>query len=403
MRILMVLDKFFPSDIRVEKEARALLNAGNEVFLLSMGKNDLAEREDVNGVKVIRLKPAPGLLNRIKNWLHFTFLFIYPSWRRAVEKIIDENRIDVVHVHDLKMVKTCLKPALKKKIPIIADLHENFPEALKIWRSTRKFFRRLIANITSPIWRWRRLEKKVLQQVTKIITVVEEGKKHYIEDCKISEDKITVIMNTEDIEYFNRISVENKILEKYKGFFVLTYIGGIAKHRGVESLIKAMPLILNKIPKCKLLLIGFEDEKYLNTLLNMSIKLGVSENIEFIKWVNFNLVPTYIRLSNICFVPHLPSAHTNTTIPHKLFQYMVFSKPVIVSDAKPLKRIVEECQCGISVNPYNYNEVAEAVIKIYSNEKLAYEYGVNGRKAVEEKYNWSVEAKKLISLYEQLR
>lgn len=399
----MVLDKVFPHDIRVEKETRVLVNSGNEIYLLSAYRNGLLEEENVNGIKVIRVKPVKNIFSRVKNWLYFTFLFVYPSWRRELEKNIDKYNIQAVHVHDLKMVKTCLKPVLEKGIPIIADLHENFPEALRVWRSTRGFFRRLIANLISPIWRWKRLECSVLKRVDKVITVVEEGKEHYVKDCKINEEKIIVVRNTEDLEFFNKIDIDNKVLEKYKGDFILTYIGGIAKHRGVESLIRAMPMILNKISKCRLLLIGFEDEKYLNKLFNLSEKLGVNENIEFIKWIDFNLVPTYISLSDICFVPHLPSAHTDTTIPHKLFQYMIFSKPVIVSDAKPLKRIIEECRCGIAVNPYNPGEIAKAVLQIYSDRKLAEDYGRNGRRAVEEKYNWNVEAEKLITLYKNLK
>ncbi len=399
----MVLDKVYPHDIRVEKESRALLNEGNEIYLLSAYDGEKLEEENIKGVKVIRIKPVKGVFNRFKNWLYFTFLFIYPSWRKEVEKNIEKYNIEAVHVHDLKMVKTCLKPALDKNIPIIADLHENFPEALRVWRSTRPFIRRLSASLVSPIWRWKRLERGILQKVDKIITVIEEGKDHYVRDCKIKENKVIVVMNTEDLEYFNKIEIDNKILEKYKGDFILTYIGGIAKHRGVESLIRAMPLILNKISKCRLLLIGFEDKHYLDKLVNLSKKLGVSDSIEFIEWINFKLVPTYISLSDICFVPHLPSEHTNTTIPHKLFQYMTFGKPVIVSDAVPLKRIIEECQCGITVNPYNYREIAEAVFKIYSDKKLAEDYGRNGRKTVEEKYNWSIEANKLISLYKNIR
>lgn len=399
----MVLDKVFPHDIRVEKEARALLNVGNEIYLLSAYRNGLLEEETINGIKVIRVKPIKGIFSRIKNWLYFTFLFVYPSWRQELEKTIEKYNIEAVHVHDLKMAKTCLKPALEKRIPIIADLHENFPEALRIWRSTRKFIRKLTANLISPIWRWKRLERTVLQKVDKIIAVVEEGKNHYVKDCKISEDRIVVIMNTEDLEYFNKINIDNKVFEKYKEDFILTYIGGIAKHRGVENLIRAMPMIISKIPRCKLLLIGFEDKNYLNKLFNLSKKLCVSESIEFIEWVKFDLVPTYISLSDVCFVPHLPSAHTNTTVPHKLFQYMAFDKPVIVSNAEPLKRIVEERQCGIVVNPYNYDEIAEAVFKIYSDRRLAEYYGHNGRNAVEEKYNWKIEAGKLISLYKSIK
>jgi hypothetical protein len=45
IKILMLLDRFFPPDIRVEKEARTLLKAGHDVFLLSKGKDELPDEE----------------------------------------------------------------------------------------------------------------------------------------------------------------------------------------------------------------------------------------------------------------------------------------------------------------------------------------------------------------------
>ena len=78
---------------------------------------------------------------------------------------------------------------------------------------------------------------------------------------------------------------------------------------------------------------------------------------------------------------------------------MAMRKPVIVTDCKPLKRIVEECDCGIVVPSGDYNEMAEAVIRLYKDKEYARKLGENGRRAVEEKYNWENEAKKLCKFY----
>ena len=77
-------------------------------------------------------------------------------------------------------------------------------------------------------------------------------------------------------------------------------------------------------------------------------------------------------------------------------------KPVIVTDAKPLKRIVEETKCGIVVPSGDYNKMAEAIIGLHKDEKWTRKLGENGRNAVEEKYNWKNEAKKLVDLYKKL-
>jgi hypothetical protein len=45
LKICMVLDRVFPPDIRVEKEARGLIKAGHELFLLSLGSKNLPEKK----------------------------------------------------------------------------------------------------------------------------------------------------------------------------------------------------------------------------------------------------------------------------------------------------------------------------------------------------------------------
>jgi glycosyltransferase involved in cell wall biosynthesis len=50
----------------------------------------------------------------------------------------------------------------------------------------------------------------------------------------------------------------------------------------------------------------------------------------------------------------------------------------------------------------NSKEIGKAIKYIKDNPKEAEEMGKNGRKAVEEKYNWTVEEKKLLDLYKAL-
>ena len=61
---------------------------------------------------------------------------------------------------------------------------------------------------------------------------------------------------------------------------------------------------------------------------------------------------------------------------------MAMQKPVIVTDCKPLKRIVEECRCGFVIPSDDSEKLADIVIAIFDNEKNAIELGRNGREAV---------------------
>jgi len=396
MKICMVLYGFFPPDIRVEKEARALLNAGHEIFLLSLGERGMPAIEEINGIKVIRVFP----LNRHWELLWFNVFFDSSRWGKALADAIRQYKIDVIHVHDLPLVKTALSTAKKLNVPIIADLHENYPEAIKAWKKGKNSWKVKLFYLTTPIWRWKKLERSILTHVDRVITVVDEAKEHYINDCGIPPEKITVLMNTEDLEEFDNLGINKSLVAKYKNDFVISYIGGFGPHRGIDTAIKAMPKVLRKIPEAKLLLVGKGSKKYEEEMKKLCKSLEVENNVEFTGWIDFRLVPSYIAASDVCLVPHHSSGHTNTTIPHKLFQYMAMRKPVIVTDCKPLKRIVEETNSGMIVPSKDYNEMADVIITLYNDRKYARKLGENGRKAVEEKYNWDNEARKLRKLYE---
>ena len=403
MKICMLLESNFPPDIRVEKEIKALKKAGHQIYVISLNENGSKLIEDWNGVTIIRISLPRNILSRISRFARFNLFHENSFWGKEVEKIVNKYSIEVLHVHDLPLVKTALSISKRNHIPLIADLHENYPEALRVWRHTDMELTEKFLSTFSPIFLWKRTEKSVLKEVDEIIAVVEEGKDHYINECDISPNKITVVMNTEDIDVFNNIPIDSSIIAEYNDEFVISYIGGFGPHRGIDTAMKSISKVLNEIPNAKLLLVGGKGSKKHEKELNQIYKeLNIRNHVEFTGWVDFSLVPSYIAISDICLVPHNASGHTNTTIPHKIFQYMAKGKPVIVTDCKPLKRIVEECNCGIVVPSGDYNKLAEAIIKLYKDKEYAKKLGDNGKKAVEEKYNWKNEAMKLCALYGDL-
>ena len=85
--------------------------------------------------------------------------------------------------------------------------------------------------------------------------------------------------------------------------------------------------------------------------------------------------------------------------PNKMFEYMSAGIPVIASNFPLWKEIVEGAECGICVDPLNLKEIAGAIQFIVEHPAEAKQMGKNGRRAVEERYNWGREEKKLLGSY----
>jgi glycosyltransferase involved in cell wall biosynthesis len=88
--------------------------------------------------------------------------------------------------------------------------------------------------------------------------------------------------------------------------------------------------------------------------------------------------------------------------PTKMFEYMSAGIPVVCSNFPAWVTIVERHGCGIWVDPQSPREIADAIEWILEHTDEAREMGNRGRRAVERLYNWEVEERTLLDLYERL-
>ena len=128
MRIGMILDNKFPPDFRVEKEINSLQKK-HKIFLLCYKRGKQKDREEWCGINVQRI--FNGFERRWSNWRLIRTNFSH-HWRIEIEKFVINNQIDVLHVHDLPLVRTAISVGEKMHIPVIADLHENYPALLEL-------------------------------------------------------------------------------------------------------------------------------------------------------------------------------------------------------------------------------------------------------------------------------
>ena len=397
----MLLYQPFPPDIRVEKEARSLLKDGHNIYLIASSDSGSENIELINGINVIRVKK--DITHSLK-WkyssLKRNILFHDKKLVRFLEPILKKYSIDIIHVHDLPLVYTAILAAKNTKLPVIADLHENWPAASQIYLWKRSLINWIRLKTIDNVNRWRKHEKWVLSQVDHILVVVPEAAERLIE-YGLDENKIHIISNTEEVDYFTGISIDSNIEEQFEDDFVISYIGGINHHRGVDCAIRAMPEVIKEIPNAKLLIVGAGDN-YESKIKAIVFKLGIGQNVIFTGWQPFEKVSSYTSVSNICLVPHVDCEHTDTTIPHKLFQYMLMKKPVIVSNCRPLKRIVEEAKSGLVFDAGNEKGLASKIIYLYNNPEVGKQFGINGQVAVKEKYNWALTGERLCEIYRSL-
>ena len=392
MRIGMILCKPYPPDIRVEKEARTLIEAGHDLFVLAERKDGELKNETVLGTTVNRYYP-PRPFRRRLDWIRFNTSFKSAFWESRIRRFVKRNDIDIIHTHDLPLVGTAVKVAIDFDLPIIADLHENYPEAQQLWSEKS---RNPLVWFTNNRKRWENYERNILPHTNEVISVVKEGAERLQNSGVVSIEKMTIIMNVEDKSWFDKLATSKRINDDV---IRVVYVGGVRPHRGLDIVIKALVELPSK-HKVSLRVVGAKGN-YALELMQLAKQIGIEDRIELIEWIPLEEIPNAILECDIGIVPHKKHPQQDASLPHKLFQYMLAKKPVIVSNCKSLERIVKETESGLVFDSGNSSNLAEKILKLVENPELCRELGLNGRRAAIERYSWELEGQKLANLYKK--
>lgn len=405
---MILLGHTFPPDIRVDKELQALCGSGREIHLMTeLGKDQKPLEIAYGGKGYIHrysIKVRSALLRFVTGAY---FHLIRREYVKHIADFIVQNDIQILHVHDLNFLPTVFYTIRKYKfdVKVVADLHENMPAAWVAYRSDNCWPLRLLRSIIYNYRIWKRAEKKCFLQCAAVIAVVPEAKKRMLE-YGVDPKKIWVVSNTENQQTFpfSREQANAEIIQKYQDDFVISYIGGLGPHRGMQTLIKGFERIANEMPSARLLIVGAKqkDSVAIQKMLAKVKDPLIRGRVEIIGWVPFSDVNSYVLASNICTVPHEDFEHTQTTIPHKLFQYMICRSPVLVSDCAPLKRIIGDNDAGYVFKAGDSASLASAVREMNSNWAEVKRRVEKAFDLAAGEYSWTRDAERLKKMYQEI-
>ena len=133
-------------------------------------------------------------------------------------------------------------------------------------------------------------------------------------------------------------------------------------------------------------------------------RLDVGEQVEVIPWLAYDELLHYVTLSRVGLVVH-QRLHRFELLGkgngRKLFTYMKCGVPAVVPGFGEIGGIAREERCGLSVDTTNAQEIADAVLHLIDNPDEAAAMGEQGKRAIDQKYNWGLEREKLLSAYPQ--
>lgn len=236
-----------------------------------------------------------------------------------------------------------------------------------------------------------RTKKLALSEADRVLAVSGYVKKTLICDYKIPDEKIEVCYNGVDAKYFQPIG---ETLLENKANPVVLYAGDLISRKGIGFLLKAIPRVLKEAEAD----FAFAGDGYWRLIIeDTSRRLGFRKNVKFLGHIPYDKMPTAYRSCDLYVLPSLMESFGLTVA-----EAMACGKPVIATNVGGISEIVQQRKTGILVRPGDIEGLAEAMIELLSDSRLASRYGKEGRGIVTEKFTWEAVAKRVLQVYEEV-
>ncbi|MDD4307403.1 MAG: glycosyltransferase family 4 protein [Thermoplasmata archaeon] len=370
-KIVMFVSNPYLPDPRVEKEARTLADAGHDILIIARNSRpEFPENEIASYCKIRRVTiPIPEKITM------YSFLRYYIKYMKLSRKMSREFEPDIVHCHDLYTLPIGI--GLGK--PLIYDSHENY-SGLHFPKGGVK------ARLTDAA------ERLLVRFSDAVITVSEDLGQKY------PRKKVAVVMNC-PMHFKILASDSNTIREKYgipRDAFVAVYQGGLTAHRSLEMIVSNFASRgAEMIPGFKILVCGKGN-------IEPELRKRAASNVIFTGHLPSEQLFSIMAASDIGLILFEDSPNNRVGLPNKLFEYMAIGIPVLASNLPTMARVIGAEKIGITIDPEDSLKVFDALKLLHADVSGRERMGDYGVRAFKERYNWEIESKKLLAVYERL-
>ena len=397
-------------DSRILREADTLRKCGYRPLILGVVSEDVTEtRDEQAGTRVVRLEPtspfawarsiqrtlsrrqptasagtgtaaAPAepanpLMRaavRVHRWMR-TLDF----YRRAI-RVMREVRPALVHCNDYNTMWVGVAARLLGGITVVYDSHELWPD-----RNGRR----------EPRWWLIACEWLFVHLAHRTITASPGYAEVMSRRYRIPAPG--VIRNIPDASMLSGLS-SNGDSAAADGDHLALYVGALTTGRGIELSIMA----LNHLDDVRLRLVGPARPAYLEQLVRLADREGVSERVDFAGAVSPAELVGTIREASVGLALIQPVCLSyRMSLPNKVFEYVAAGLPVLGSDLPAISALVNEHGIGLLAQPGEVEDVAAKLGEMLEPDQNS-AFREAARRAAGE-LHWDREAVRLAEQYRE--
>jgi len=163
--------------------------------------------------------------------------------------------------------------------------------------------------------------------------------------------------------------------------FIVIYAGVLQDYYRIDIAIQAIYKLISekRIKNIKLLIVGWGPQ--INKYIKLTTKLKLSENVHFVGAKPRHEIAKYLSCSDVGLIPRNNDPSLNYALPLKFTEYCSCGLPIVASSVKQstLADYIKKWNVGLSVEPLNVEEMAQAIEFLYQNNEKHREIGKNAR------------------------
>jgi len=355
-------------DVRINKEAETLLSDGHNVIFLAWDRRNIYDTDrSIYEVRTLKLPVRAGSIK---------VAFFLPVWWLYLIYQMTFLNFDIVHAADFDTYVPALLISKIKRKKIIYDIFDYYAETI-VFPVFPKISKFLFSKIDD-----------FLMKFANAIIIADESR---IKQIRNNANKHIIVINNSPLDKnFHEINFE---LQNEK--LVIFFGGVVQEDKGITNMILAVKDLQN----VDLIIQGycgskdFENKIYLMCQDLPQVKL-------YLKRVPYEDILKNTMKADLLFTLYDTKISNNIfASPNKLFEAMMFGKPIIVNEGTTMESIIKKFNCGLVVRYDNIDQIKEAIVKLKLDYSLRKKLGENGRKAYETIYSWEIMKKRLLQLY----
>jgi len=299
----------------------------------------------------------------------------------------DAGPFDLVHVHDWLVAFVGVAVKRKYEIPLLSTIH-----ATERGRGRGHLVSDQSRSIDQAEWR-------LTHESWRIIACSEYMASEISGSFQCPGDKIDVIPNGVDTTRFDLLEGQDfsHFRTKYATLFeeIIFYVGRVVYEKGLQVLMRALPIVLAEQPSAKVVVAGKGPE--LEPLRALALRMGVEEKVLFTGFISDADRDRLLKVADCAVFPSLYEPFGIVAL-----EAMAAKCPVVVTEVGGLQEVVQHGETGIMVYPDDPGSLAWGILHTLQHPKWSAARVQNAYRVVREEFNWERIARLTRGVYREV-